>query len=52
MSKLEYRKHVLEHKIEELEKYHDSPICPFYKLTIIEKLLKKYSFRLQRLNCL
>lgn len=51
MSKLEYRKRILEHKIEELEKYHDGK-CPFHKLRIVERLMKKYSFRLQRLNCL
>jgi len=51
MSKLEYRKNLLEQKIRQLEIYHDSR-CPGYKLRIVERLMKKYSFRLHRLNCL
>lgn len=50
-NKLERRKEILEEKIRQLELYHDSR-CPFHKLRIVERLMKKYSFRLQRLNCL
>jgi len=51
MSKLEYRKNLLEQKIRQLEIYHFTK-CPPNKVKIVDRLIRKYSFRLLRLNAL
>ena len=51
MSKQEKRINLLEEKIRQLEIYHFTK-CPPNKVKIVDRLIRKYSFRLQHLNAL